>query len=167
MGGSSKSVNKNTTNTSTVHETNTANTSLQGEGNIHGSDNTIITNAADAEVLRSLGADAFSAASDLGNGSFDLSLELGQGAFDLAGAVNRDNVGFMGSIGQSLISAASKTQSESLSLAEEATRNSMGLVSNFTERQQLGASAGQADALKWVALAAVAVVGFSMMRGRK
>ncbi|MBE0507785.1 MAG: hypothetical protein IBX50_13925 [Marinospirillum sp.] len=178
MGGSSRSESTNITNTSTVHDTNTQNTSLQGEGNIFGEGNTLINNTSDPDVLmsvadsafsslNSIGSGAFSAANSLGGSALNTAGFLGRDAFDLAGTITRDNNSLLGSLGMALIDSSSRANTNSLLLAEEATGNAMDLVSNFTEREQLGSVAGQNKSLMWVAVAAVLVAGVAFVGGRK
>lgn len=116
--------------------------SQQGELNILGSGNVIASS--DADVLKALGA----------------------GAFDTVNKVHGTNAALVSGVQQTNADLLSGLGSGLLQITENANKDAMRFVANFTEREQLGASAGQNDALKWVALAAVAVVGVVLVKGR-
>lgn len=154
MGGSSKSstssVTENISNHHQHHTTN--NTALTGEGVIWGSDNTIVTYSSDAEVLKSLGAGAFGAVTDMSRSVENM---------------HSTSAGLVEALGREALSSSEYTTAKALQTAEAATKASMGFVNQFTERAQLGAAAGQNEALKWVALASVAVVGVLLLKGKR
>lgn len=124
MGGKSSS--------SSSREYNTENISQQGEGNVHGDNNVVTVERADAQTLDNI-------AKTLGEGVRDLTgagVTMAGGAFDLAGEVAM--------------------------AGQESTQAAMDFASSFTEREQVGNAGNATRTVMVVAVAAaVALVGIA------
>lgn len=171
---------KRTTNNYDYSQTdNSVVTAGLGSSNVSGAGNSVSTHIVQNDAamvgriaelgfdsLNQLGSDAFWSASQLGGGAFDLSRLLGRDAMDLSYDTSRLTTGLAESLGLNAIWSGADAQADAFQLAADATRSAMSFVDGYTERSQLGAAAGQNDALKWVALAAVVMVGIVLLKGK-
>ncbi|WP_163557154.1 hypothetical protein [Halomonas sp. NO4] len=146
MGGSSRS--------STRRTYNTTNVSQQGEGNVHGNNNRVTIERADALALEHI-------ADVLGAGVQDVT-EAGEEqtrrTLDATVSINRDSLDSMENVSGDAINLAR----EVAQAGEEGSQRAMDFVANYTERAQTGNAAEATRTVMWVAaVAGVTLVGIA------
>lgn len=125
------------------------------------------------KVAGNLGSSAFSSANRMSDSAFNFAGDSNRTMSNLASDANRNMSNLAGDFGAGAFGLADNVSNGLMQLAArsnqtaaDSSKSAMDLVNNFTEREQLGLAGSEINAMKMVAVAAVATTGFMLLRGK-
>lgn len=148
MGGSSSS--------KTQRTYNTTNYSQQGEGNVHGNNNRVTIERADAKTLDNIAKALEAGIEDISQAGTEQTVKT----LEAAEQINADSLDFAEGVNADALDANTDVLGQALQFTENSSQRAMDFVDNYTEREQVGNDANATRSVVYVAgMAGLALVG--------